>query len=752
MAVDKVGYQAPVESGKGGGLPSEKKTTRPLMDQFLPKLTGIGPTAIFLLLFLFLTGSASPVFALRMNASWLYRQAGGEGLETQTLFQQRYSLGVGKGLSYSPTHAISFGAGIGYTRSQGDSGRGQGMTVTDILTPYAGLRLSNDIFRTGLSGSSTRWYRERGVDITDSWDFTLASSWVIPFFPELSYNFGETTESFESSSGLDDPGTKATNSSINVGWDLILAALNYRYSDSQFDDLGSDSLAKTRSHFARFDTSGRLWDRRLAFNFAQQFQKSNRDLTLGTPEGGAVYVPLRGQWSSAVTDPITLPDPLPDPLPEQDVGLVFNQELGDDDFETVAFTVALDQRMHFSFRPALEEQIGQQIDILRLTLDPLSQVDELQAVALQWSLYRRDSFDPTAWELVTDQIQVTYDAAEKDFTLLINLPETEIMVLAVNETDVPLNFTEGEALGLFTEDFSSITTSYLTTANMSYRITDTMRASTNLQLDQREQEFDGGISQESSRQLVSGRLGWQPVYFVTPSIGFSETKDEATGDPDFIYRNYSLNIATIPLPTMNVTLNLSKNERFEGGLLVSNSDRYHISTSAQLYPDLSSSLQLTYSENENLDPEGLNILTNTYSGLLRLNARLRRDLFAEYSTTYFRSERDLNNTSSENSTARIGITYRPSDLLSVRGNYETILLGTSVADKWAILMNLVLLNTYKARLFIDGGYRQSEESSFGMGLNGSWDISKNLYLLTRGTSVFGNKTLYNFEIRLTLGL
>ena len=105
------------------------------------------------LLILCLIGFSSSAAAIDFNANWYYAQRGGDGLQTEDEFRQRYSLGVGPTISYKPTHAITASAGISYSRTR--SGDDRETSWNDGITPVARLSLFNDIFLADIAGSST---------------------------------------------------------------------------------------------------------------------------------------------------------------------------------------------------------------------------------------------------------------------------------------------------------------------------------------------------------------------------------------------------------------------------------------------------------------------------------------------------------------------------------------------------------------------------------------------------------------------
>ena len=96
-------------------------------------------------------------------------------------------------------------------------------------------------------------------------------------------------------------------------------------------------------------------------------------------------------------------------------------------------------------------------------------------------------------------------------------------------------------------------------------------------------------------------MSWSPVPYVTPSIGYSENREESTGQDDKLNRLYSVTVSTRPLPSVNFSLGYTHNDRYEDKDKTYQADTYSLFAKASIYPDLSVSLNNSYSVTDTLD-------------------------------------------------------------------------------------------------------------------------------------------------------
>lgn len=689
-------------------------------------LTSFAQKRLLLLLLLLLVGIATPVHALNFGAYWLYRQTGGDALETRQEFQQRYNLGVGPSFSYQPTRAISATARVSYSRSQADSGHG--MSSTDQLTPTAQLSLANDIFLAQISGSRTIRKTATRENTSQSWDTTLASTWNIPLWPSIRFNYGERTDNIDSA-------LKNTSSGVGVDWDLLLAKLSYQYRNSKDEDREKDSLGETDSHFARLESSGSFWDKRIGFNLAQQYQMATQSASQGS------VVVLSGEtWGkidATVPTSLLYVDPAADPA-------------GENLTTRGALSLVLGDSVHISFT---------NLDLFERSIDTLRIYTESStAETLVWDLYVRDTANNWQQVVTSVPLQGSFVDDKDGQRIEIHLPNgldaKEVLLVAHNLAG-PLTFTKVEGTSSLATNFSGSSTDYLTNLSLRVRLTRTLNFSSNLTLEHANSEADGNSFTEVHR-IMSGRLGWTPIPYLMPSLGFSENRDEQTGSEDQISRYYSLTVASIPLPSMHVVFGVTRTERYIGELKTTSSDKYSLTTRAQIYPDLSADLSFSQDNGEQTDSDGVVTNLSAFSTRLNLNALLLRGLTADFTTSYSNVDKNIEDgsgaESTENADLKLILGYRPSDLLALYGSYATHLLGSDSVDTYSLGMTLGLLRTDKTRLTLITSHQQANTTSDSFTLYGSWDISKNLSMLTRGSYTVGDANVYSVLTTLTLNL
>jgi hypothetical protein len=691
-----------------------------------------------LLSLLLLVGSVAPVYALKFNAFWLYRQTGAEDADARKEFQQRYTLGVGPSLTVQPTHAITATASVGYATTERDEGAG--LRSAEVITPAAQLSLNNDIFLAQLSGANTYRNNSKGADRTSqSWEGSLVSRWDIPLWPKLRLSHSETSDSNSTANN------EFTSAALN--WDLQLAKLDYQYSNSLTDDSENNSLGERENHFARLGTNGDFWRKRGRFNFVQQVQTSSLHVAQGSifVLAGDVF----GKLDTADPADFNLyVDPADDPASI--------------DFGTGgSLVVGLNETVHISFKSTSVSALVGPISAVRIYLDADPGLLPL------WNLYTRnpsDTQDPTnPWVRDGAQIQGVGTRDDNDnFFIEIAIPGTVVTdeVLLVADVGLPQTITKVEAVTHVDDDFSSNSSDYLTNAGLRIQLTRTLNASVTLILEHQENE-SGGLSFTNDKRLVDGNLRWTPVPYLSPALGFSENRQDETGEPAQIDRSYSLTLLTVPLPTVNVVFGVTRYERFDGELQTFSSDRYNISSKAQIYPDLSADLTLNWLNSDAWDSNRLLTASSSFSSRLNLNAHLTRALTADFGTSYRTNQSEIESpdvssgprrTSSEGADAKLGLQFRPSALLALSGAYTMFFAGEPRSDEMSVSMTLALLRTEKARFNLLASRSQAETSSNSVSLNGSWDISRHLSLLTQANLAYGETYFYSILTTLSLRL
>lgn len=681
---------------------------------FLPDFFGPGrqprywrlPVALLLVAVCF-TG---PAVAADFNAFWEHRASGGAERATQHSYQQRYGLGVGPGLTLRPTHAITAGANVNYSRTDQDTG--DGLSKREQITPSTSLYLTNDIFRTGITASATE-SRGDATDTSrsDTWDATLASTWQEAYWPRLGFHYGESTAQQKRDRAAKD---RTRRYGFNLGWDLRAAEAFYGYTANRSHIGLSQDESRSDSHFLRLETGTTLWQDRLNLQLSQQFQQTDSSLSIRPVDDEPFTLPLDPVSQLARTETA-------EPLPTQEI--IWDSQL--------PLTLEPDHWGHFGVgfdfsRPVdrLLIQLADDIEIIPAGLDDLP-----------WELYVAGPGD-FFWTAAGAALAV-FDQELLLLELTVDREVEALKVVVKNTTGEALPITGVRAVERFTEDtdLDSRSTSHRTELGLRARLAPTLTATSRLSLDQAEQESDGD-RRETTRRTMSGNLNWTPSHYLRPSLGFSETHQEQEGAPDATSRSYSLVVASSPLPTLNVSLGARFTDQYLDDRLVSVSDNYSLSTSARLYPDLTAGFNAGFTRNVREQSDGTAAaLTDSYHGRLTLNARLRPSLTADLTGSYQESETTtiqsptLVKSRNSSTGSTLNLAWRPSSLLSTSLSHSRD--WDQRRDTYAGALNLALVRTPITRLNFRYAATHSESTSQRFGLDGSWDISRNLVLRSR---------------------
>ncbi len=412
---------------------------------------------------------------------------------------------------------------------------------------------------------------------------------------------------------------------------------------------------------------------------------------------------------------------------------------------------------HFGFTP----DDAQPINRLFLYLDTFSanQFDPDALPGLSWQIFSKNPVD-LFWSLEIPDVPFTYNVSLGRFELsfaTINGPEF-LVVVTNPASGTELVFTELEAFRLAaTEDGTPVSefksTSYQTNLGVRYRITKTLMSSFMLNYDHADDKNGGDTVREYDRTTWSGRMSWSPVPYVTPSIGYSESLEESTGKDDYLNRLYSVTVSTRPLPSVNFSLGYTHNDRYEDQNKTYKADTYSLFAKASIYPDLSVSLNNSYSVTDTLDrasAEGAFVNNKTLTSRLDITARLHRYLTAFGTGNY--STRDNEETGeSDNANATFTLSYRPSDLLALSSSYAAFFLDDERSNAFTASMELYLLRTNKSRVSLLANHVQADETSDSVRVIGSWDIS-DYFSFTGNGSYTMNPTRDTYAFYLSLAL
>ncbi|MDW7772476.1 MAG: hypothetical protein SCH71_06240 [Desulfobulbaceae bacterium] len=672
--------------------------------------TGQAPLLLLLpailLISLLLSGSGTAGDIIGLDASWQVTERGMDSEEeNSSSYNQRYHL------QWNPriTRALSMDTDMNYSRYW-TTGRG----TREIISPALNLLLQNDLFLMQFNGYVTETRNSDRRDLSDhTWEALLKSNWDTLYRPSLSMIVGRNQLGDSEEVPLTD--SEREWYEFIAQWERERLQTYYSYYSQVLTDYVEGTEYDEGRHFGRIDYSRFFLDRRGQFSISEQITDSTTDFTAVAGEGETVNIAVSLSQGLAGIDP----------TPEQG-SLPGNPALIDGNRNTTAFVIELQQTANLGIKTDL-----QRVDVLHVytgELDPLF-VDDTSG--LRWDLYTsRDNID---WRRTRVNVPTTYNRDEFRYEVDVSGTEDIYLKLVVTGWPVTISIPVAEIQAFRRQsgedgriDETQGFTKYLTDFNVRYAPTVDTRASYSLVWE----NYEHTPGNDRDRLFQSGSFQWlHSIYFV-PTLIVNQTKTDNSETTDSLYRSYGLSIRSTPLPTLDTTLSFTRNESYEDDEAFSRNHTINLLTSAILYPNLESTLDINVIFNEN---DIVDRSSEAYGIRWTLTGRLRPDLLADLITEYGSNTQDLAEAGREEDTGgrtTVNINYRPSDRLSFllnasQGygekweNYQTFIFDT----------NLSILRTAKTHVIL--GYRINafqEDTVNNFNCRWSWSISEYLTL------------------------
>ncbi len=347
------------------------------------------------------------------------------------------------------------------------------------------------------------------------------------------------------------------------------------------------------------------------------------------------------------------------------------------------------------------------------------------AAGFTFALYTSDN--GTNWQLNTLVQPKSYNSLEKRFEFpMASLNNLWLKLVVTSSPLSTVDFTEIEAYRLVTGtdevELTSTSSSMITDLNLGARLTESLSLAYSLSYE--DGEYGSGVDYE--RQNQSGHLKWQALPILTTTLGMNEATSQ-NGDADESgSRSYTLNFDAIPLETVDVNMGLTRSEEYQGSERQSVNHSVGLYTTAALYPDLDSSLDINY---RRLKRDDTGLQTKKYQGSLTLTARLVPRLTADLTTDY---QHDLGDAGSERTGADLSLNWRASDMLSLHASGNKEWLGSDSQSEGATLA-LSLAPTDTTQFSLNYIYAKSEERINKYSLFGSWSLGPHFTLQGNGS-------------------
>lgn len=586
-------------------------------------------------------GQADP---FNLTGSWNYQESGGD-VEDSWQFNQSYSLTGAKSLSASSDLSASYR----YTKSSRQAGED-----SVVMSPSATLGVRNDLFSVNFNGTQTQRETGSGPELTSrSWDVTGYS--LLEKWPRLRLNYGQSSSFDDQNPRQQDTESDYFSASLDYSWSAFDLFYDYR-TDTSTDNRQASTTDSER-HFAKIEYSDSFYRGRVGVNFSQQYQTSDSQTDSRVATGGTLFIPASLSQTLAAQDDTPLTGTLPP-----------NAALNDGDRVTPS-TVEIAQA-------TIDQNLGMQTDFqpvnqLRVYLD--REISAAIQGLLGWSLY--SSVDNLDWTLVSNAPPVSYQLENGQTVVVVDVPGPDLLEryvkLVVSSTGLspePVFVTElaaGRAVIATGSQVvaSSRFVSYQTRAGISYAPGAAWSFGYNLSYDNNLP--DPGLESTRTNQVLSAH--YAPTVDFSASASISENRDKTESREERLSRSFSLSAQQQLWDTMNMSMGYSHSQSYEDSVLNSETDSLNGYVNAQLFPDLSTSLNLNWSQSENPE-EGTK--SQSYGWRLnstaRLTPRIDGSAFYDYST----SNRHGEQADDGEDATRYGMSlnFRASDILSFYGS------------------------------------------------------------------------------------
>lgn len=538
----------------------------------------------------------------------------------------------------------------------------------ETVSPRATLAMSGDIFVAGISVNSLRNLNpQTSLSDSDSLGITWSSTWKKKFVPELVANYDYSHSWREVGEPLNDSERQGVGGKMH--WDLLLLKVNLIYNQLEsktqsYSTLHDDQLASI--------STDRTWlDQRLRVALGHEYSQTNdeRLFTFGTSTTANFLLNL--------LDVRTSPDSVPDsdPADDDDNNLSPNPAMSDGDVVALAYGVAPPPVPPPGNNSILIRTDGQQVDHVYLyATDTSGNSLGSSPLGLTWRVYSSNSntLGPgTTWVQVTAVPIPTYDTFNKRFVIV--LPALKVAYLkVVVDLVIPapdINFTEVQAeqivhaSGRSTKSLASNKVGNRSYFRFDYKFNDAVNFYYSLSV--AEEEKDGLMLSE--RENHSGGLQMQnSAGDLKSNLALSLGKTIESDNLESQTKTYQLDVKKVFLPTLNASVGGSHEESTKAGALLYERNRYTFYGDARLYPDLSSRLDVTYSEQVLYNSSSGDKASDSLRSQFAISSRLIPSLNISFSYVY-EEENYTEQLSKQTNTLGLSGNWQVSEWFSMNG-------------------------------------------------------------------------------------
>ncbi|MEW6426589.1 MAG: hypothetical protein AB1568_01000 [Thermodesulfobacteriota bacterium] len=617
-------------------------------------------------------------------------------------FRENYSADLQKQFEYSDRFRSSLAV-----RGFRSNGR---LETIDAVYPSADLSVDNNLFLFTLNGTVAETMIKEEPDLSSStWQAILNSRWSESWKrPAVRLSYGQSRATDDGDPREVDSGNSYFGSTVD--WrKLRFLTLYYNYNWQESRDHASGGSSTGNDHLVRMTASRTFFDT-LAVNLSQQYRNDRTTSTTPAGSGGVLLrVPVSGGFFGLNSTPATATLPL--------AGALIDSNRRDS-----AVTIG---------NPVALPNIGIRVDFRTVNMIHLFTVGNIAAIAgaFTWDFYTSD--DNLTWVRRAQNLPASYSPTERRFVFsLPNFPARYLKLVATAYPAATVELSEIEALEQVTNVQDELVrantySSYAGEANASWRIRPDLGLTYNFSYENTEPTD----RLRFENKTFSATLDWRTSDTVTTTIGAAAATQSLTDQPDSMTRTYHATVSSLPLPTVSLVTDLSYNEHFRGEDKVSRGYSAVVSTTSQIFTDLSASLDLGYDTTDSLDS---GLTSDRLESRLTLSAMLRPTLQAILSSEYSKVLQPAVPAETVNA---LTLNWRPSADFSLLGQVQQY---CELNDRTVFSLDASMVPGEKIRFTTGYSLHKSDGVDQMVDLAVIWSISRYLSFISSGDYHFGD--------------
>lgn len=648
---------------------------------------------------------------LALTGDWGYQHSS----TSSSQFTENYTANFRQRLDLTELMAVD--TTLRYSR------RTEPMATRQDVIPSLSYFINNYLFSFNVSGTADEEINQsQGNKSNRSLAANWNSAWQRQLWvPTVAANFNQNWRDDTVSPHLQEANATAAGGSLD--WDLALAKVFYGANTHDDSDFVNGNQSKGQTQLTRIETGASFLNGLGTVSLSQQYAYTNNE-NRARVEAGVALLPVMvsAYHGEAAPDPTTLS---------------INTALTDGNKDTIAVTVK---------NPIHPMNIGirtnfKQADRAYLYTD--TALSAATSSQFSWALY--SSNNNADWTLEQTAMLVSYNVVRQRFEFVISGAAHELLkVVAVHDPAITaVNFTELEVYQAVNASDPSVAVednqaNYQTDANLFLQLRPDLQLTSSVAYLQTNTNLGSNMTNTG---LNSG-MTWNPKQDWTLRLSSNlntRTRTNALTDET---RYYGFSVGFPTIPTVHSSLGVTLSELYTGSEQMNMGTNYSLQFIADLYTDLTSRLNLSLNQNDNLLIDSGDQVASSQLGL---TARLLPGLIVDWSGTYSRSSDDASTFSSFTF-----LSWRLSDRLSVQSGFN----GSWGETETAMLScGFDMALNDKMQVSLNQRRDISPETNNITALDWRWTINQYISMIVGGAFLYGGvRDEWNVSSRLSTRL